>query len=52
MIKIKENVKRRSTKTKKPLVEYKAVTDINLKLVGSQFPPDFTETAAEVERNN
>ena len=51
VIKLK-NKKTRSIKTKRPLVEYKTVTNINLLLTGNRFLPVFTETALEVERNN
>ena len=47
----KEKLKMRKTKIKKPIDEDKPVTDINLKLTGSQFLPVFTETLPEVERN-
>ena len=51
MINNKKEMKTRSTKIKKALVEYKTVIDINLEIVGSHFPPVFTETAPGVERN-
>ena len=37
--------------TKKPLVEYKTVTDVSSLLTGNWFLLVFTETAPEVERN-
>ena len=51
MIKKKEKLKTRNTKIKKPLVEYKTVTNINLLLTRSRFLPVFTETAPEFEIN-
>ena len=49
--KIEEKLKKRSTKTKKPLVEYKITTDNNLHITGKLFEPVFTEVVPEVERN-
>ena len=37
--------------TKKPLANYKSVTDIELKLTGNWFRPIFIETTPEVGRN-
>ena len=48
--KIKEELKTRSTKIKKTLVEKITSTDINLYITGGLFPPVFSETAPEVER--
>ena len=49
--KIKEKLKTRSTKTKKHLVGYKIVTDINLYITGGLFPPLITATTLEVEKS-
>ena len=51
LLKIREKLKRHSTKIEKTLVEYKTVTNINLETAGSQFLPVFTETTLEIERN-
>ena len=51
MRKIKEKLKTCSTKKKETISEYKIVTDINLCITVSLFPPVFSETAPEVERN-
>ena len=44
-------MKTRGTRIMIPLVECKVVTDLNLYTTRSLFPPVFTETAPEVERN-
>ena len=46
-----KKMKTSSIKTKKPLVENKNNTKINLLLTGNYLPSVFTETALEVERN-
>ena len=47
--KTKEKLRTLSTKIKKRLVEYKIVTEISLKLPGSQFMSFVTEIAPKAE---
>ena len=52
--KMKKKLKKRSTKIKKPLVEYTNLADKNLYITGvtgGLFPSIFTETVPEFERN-
>ena len=44
-------MKTRSIKTEKPLVKNETVIEINLSPTENGFPPDYTETTPEVERN-
>ena len=41
-------MKTRGITTKKLSIEYKTVTNPNLRFAGNWFPPSFTETALEV----
>ena len=45
-----KKLKTRSTKIKKPLLNYETVADKKVELTGSWFPPVFTETMPKVAR--